>query len=108
MFGRMSSDTSLWRRRGFMKLWAGQTISQLGTQVTLLALPLTAIVVLRATTFEVGALTAVEFAPFLLIGLPAGVLVDRLRRRPILIAADVGRAVALGSIPVAYALHDLT
>src|SRR6266550_1713291 len=91
-----------------MKLWTGQTISQLGTQVTLLALHLSAIVVLKATTFEVGALTAIEFSPFLLIGLPAGVWVDRLSRRPILIAADVGRAAALGSVPIAYAFGGLT
>jgi MFS family permease len=99
---------SLWRHRDFMKLWTGQTISQLGTQVSLLAIPLTAVVTLKAGTFEVGALTAVEFAPFLLVGLPAGVWVDRLRRRPILIAADVGRALTLGSIPVAYALGTLS
>jgi MFS family permease len=91
-----------------MKLWTGQTISQLGTQVSLLAIPLTAVVTLKASAFEVGVLTAVEFAPFLLVGLPAGVWVDRLRRRPILIAADIGRAAALGSIAVAFALGTLS
>src|SRR5207248_8007883 len=78
---------SLWRNGRFMKLWAGQSISLLGTQVTLLAMPLVAILLLHATAFQVGALTAVEFTPFLLIGLPAGLWVDRLRRRPILIVA---------------------
>jgi MFS family permease len=62
---------------------------------------------LHATTFEIGALTAASTAAFLLIGLPAGVWVDRLRRRPVMIAADVGRMLALGSIPITYALGDL-
>jgi MFS family permease len=99
---------SLWRHSDFLRLWSAETVSQLGTQVTLLALPLIAILILRADPFEVGLLTAVEYLPFLLVGLPAGVWVDRLRRRPILIAADVGRAVSLVSIPVAHALGELT
>jgi MFS family permease len=85
-----------------MSLWSAQTVSQVGSQVTLLALPLTAILVLRATAFQVGLLGTMEFAPFILVGLPAGVWVDRLPRRPILIAGDLGRAVALASIPIAY------
>lgn len=99
---------SLWRHADFMKLWTAETISQLGTQVTLLALPLTAILILHASPFEVGLLGSLEFLPFILVGLPAGVWVDRLRRRPILIAGDLGRALTLGSIPVAYELHHLT
>jgi MFS family permease len=91
-----------------MKLWTAESISQLGSQVSLLALPLIAISVLHVSTFEVGLLSTVEFAPFVLVGLPAGVWVDRLRRRPVLIAGDLGRAVALSSIPVAYALDALT
>ncbi|HYT78764.1 MAG TPA: MFS transporter [Actinomycetota bacterium] len=98
---------SLWRHADFMKLWTGETISQLGTQVTLLALPLTAILILKASPFQVGLLGTVEFLPFILVGLPAGVWVDRLRRRPILIAGDLGRVLALGSIPIAYELHVL-
>ena len=98
----------LTRQPAFVRLWAGQTISQFGTQISLLALPLLAIVVLQAEPYQVGLLTAVEFLPFLLIGLPAGVWVDRLRRRPILIAADLARAVALGSIPVAHVLGVLS
>jgi MFS family permease len=104
----VSRTRSLWRHRDFMRLWSAETISQLGTQVTMLALPLTAILVLHASPFEVGALSSIEFAPFLLIGLPAGVWVDRTRRRPILIAGDLGRALALGSIPLAAAFHVLT
>lgn len=100
--------TGLWRHPDFMKLWAGQTVSQFGSQITLLALPLAAILSLGASPFEVGVLAAVERAPFLLVGLFAGVWVDRLRRRPILIGADVGRALLLASIPVAAMLDVLT
>jgi len=105
---RRPAPDSLWRNSNFMKLWTGQTVSQLGTQVTLLAMPLVAILLLHASAFEVGLLTAAEFAPFLLVGLPAGVWVDRMRRRPIMIVADVGRALTLGSVPVAHALGVLT
>ncbi len=87
-----------------MRLWTAETVSQLGSQVSLLALPLVAISVLHATTFQVGALTAVEFSPFVLFGLPAGAIVDRLPRRPILIWCDIGRAVALASVPIASAI----
>jgi MFS family permease len=98
---------SLWRHADFMKLWTAETVSQLGTQVTLLALPLTAILILKASPFEVGLLNTLEFLPFILVGLPAGVWVDRLRRRPILIVGDLGRVLSLGSIPVAYELGVL-
>lgn len=98
---------SLWRHPDFLKLWAGQTISQVGSQVTLLALPLSAILLFRATPFQVGVLGTLEVLPFLLFGLPAGVWVDRLRRKPLLVVADVGRFLALGSIPLAYALDAL-
>src|SRR4051812_37167251 len=98
----------LWRNGDFLRLWSAQTVSELGSQVTGLALPLAAILVLKASTFEVAALGVVEFLPFVLFSLPAGVWVDRLPRRPILIAADWGRAAALGSIPVAYFAGELT
>jgi MFS family permease len=100
--------TSLWRHGDFMKLWAGQTISQIGSQVTFLALPLAAILLFGATPFEVGVLGTLQFLPFLLLGLPIGVWVDRLRRKPVLVIADMGRFVVLGSIPLAYALDALT
>ncbi|HEY5171741.1 MAG TPA: MFS transporter [Acidimicrobiia bacterium] len=99
---------TLWRNRSFAHLWWAESISQLGSQVSLLALPLVAITVLHASTFAVGALTAVEFSPFVLFGLPAGAIVDRLPHRPILVVADVGRAVALASVPIAYAFGALT
>ena len=99
---------SLWRHRDFLRLWAGDTLSQVGTQITVLALPLLAIKVLDADAFEVGLLTTFEFLAFLLIGLPAGAWVDRLRRRDVLVAADLGRAVLFGSIPLAWWLDVLT
>src|SRR3954468_4502734 len=94
--------SGLWRDGDFLKLWAGQTVSRLGSQVSILALPLIAITLLDATTFEIGLLSAAEFLPFIVVGLPAGVWVDRLAKRPVLIAADIGRVLALASVPVAY------
>src|SRR5438105_1018477 len=104
----MTPRPTLWRHRDFVKLWAGQAVSRLGSQVSLLALPLIAITVLKATTFEVGLLSAVEFTPFILVGLPAGVIVDRLAKRPILITADLGRLVTLASVPITYEMDALT
>ncbi|HWX09663.1 MAG TPA: MFS transporter [Gaiellaceae bacterium] len=102
----MRSD--LWRDRGFVKLWAANGISQLGTQVTLLALPLSALYVLKAGTLGVALLRAFAILPFLVFSLPAGVWIDRLRRRPLMIAADVGRALAIVSIPITYWFGHLT
>jgi MFS family permease len=99
---------TLWRNRDFALLWSAQSVSMVGSEVSGLALPLVAILVLHASTFAVAALGVVEFVPFVLLTLPAGVWVDRLRRRPILIASDCGRAVALGSVPLAYAFGGLT
>jgi hypothetical protein len=91
-----------------MRLWSADAISQVGSQVTLLALPFAAILVLHASAFELGVLSACASLPFLLIGLPAGVWVDRLRRRPIMVVADAGRAALLASVPVADAFGALT
>ena len=98
----------LWRHADFLKLWSAETISQFGSQITGLALPLVAIITLDVSAFQVSALYVIEFAPFLLISLPAGVWVDRLPRRPILILGDLGRAALLATIPIAYALDALT
>jgi MFS family permease len=98
----------LWRHGDFLRLWTGETISQFGSQISQLAIPFAAILVLDASAFEVATLGTVEFLPFILFTLPAGVWVDRIRRRRILIAGDVGRAVLLGSIPIAYAFDALT
>ena len=101
-------EGGLWRHSDFLKLWSAETVSQFGTQISELALPLAAIDVLHASAFEVAALTTVEFLPFLLVSLPAGVWVDRLPRRPILIAGDLARAGLLASIPLAYFFDALT
>ena len=90
-----------------MRLWVGQTISQFGSQVGGTALGFTAILVLSATSVQLGILSAAGAAPVLVVGLLAGVWVDRLRRRPILIAADIGRALLLASIPLAALLGVL-
>jgi MFS family permease len=98
----------LLRHRDFRLLWGGETVSELGSQVSLLAIPLLAVGTLQATTFEMGLLTAASTAAFLIVGLPAGVWVDRLRRRRVMMAADVGRVLALSSIPIASAVGGLT
>ncbi len=103
-----STTTTLWRHADFMKLWAGQTVSQFGSMVTRDALPLIGVLVLRASPWQMGLLAAAGSAPVLFIGLLAGAWVDRLRRRPILIAADLGRAVLVASVPVAALLGRLT
>jgi MFS family permease len=91
----------LWRNPDFLKLWAGQTISLFGSQITALALPLTAVLNLQATPAQMGMLRATHSASAMLAGLFAGVWADRLRRRPILIGTDLGFAVLAASIPVA-------
>ncbi len=105
---RVWPSGDLWRHGDFLRLWSAQTISQFGSQVSQLALPLVAILVLDASAFEVALLSTVEFLPFLLFALPAGVWVDRLRRKPILVLGDLGRAAALASVPAAYAFDELT
>jgi MFS family permease len=99
---------SLFRHPDFVKLWSAETISQFGTQVTFLALPLIAATTLQVTPFQFGLLATIEFLPFILLSLPAGVWVDRLRRRPILIVGDLIRAAALASIPIAFAIQMAT
>ncbi|HEX2037558.1 MAG TPA: MFS transporter [Chloroflexota bacterium] len=94
----------LWRHAGFVRLWSSTTISSFGGAVTSLAFPLTAVLVLDATPAQMGLLGAAGGAAFLLFGLPAGAWIDRRRRRPILIAADLARAALLASVPVAATL----
>lgn len=99
---------SLFRHHDFRLLWASDTISQFGTYIGHTVLPLVAVTVLAATPFEMGLLTAAETAAFLIIGLPAGAWVDRMRRRQLMLRADVIRAALLLSIPVAWWLDALT
>src|SRR5689334_19927049 len=91
----------LWRNPEFMKLWGSLTITAFGAQITNLALPLTAAVMLAATPMQMGILVALETLPFALVSLHAGVLIDRVRKLPIVIAANVGRGIALLVIPLA-------
>src|SRR5438105_2057265 len=97
----------LWRDRGFLLLWTGQAVSEAGTQVTALALPSVAILVLHAGAFQVGTLAALEFLAFPVLGLIAGVYADRLKRRPIMIVCDLARLLLIASVPVAALLHVL-
>ena len=96
--------TSLWRHQDFLKLWAGQTVSQFGSLVGQIALLLVAAITLDASPLEVSVLRVAQHVPALLLGLYAGVWVDRLRRRPILIWSDAWRALLLASIPLAASL----
>jgi MFS family permease len=99
---------SLWRHPDFLKLWAGQTVSELGSVVTRTAVPLVALFLLHAGPLEMALLIVAASLAVLLVGLIAGAWVDRLRRRPLLIWADAIRAVLLFSIPIAYVLDVLS
>lgn len=99
--------SGLWGRPAFARLWASLTITSFGGQITNLALPLTAALLLNATPFEMGLLVALELAPFALIGLFAGVWVDRLRKLPLIIVTDVARGVFLLAIPLTAAFDQL-
>jgi predicted MFS family arabinose efflux permease len=92
---------SLWRQRNFLLLWIGETISQVGNAMAVVGVPLVAVVVLHASTFAVGLLTAAGWLPWLVIGLPAGAWVDRLPVRRVMIGADLLAALLYGSVPVA-------
>jgi MFS family permease len=98
----------LWRHPDFLKLWSAETISQFGSTIDDIAFALVAILVLDASAFEVAVLGTVLFLPFILFTLPAGVWVDRLPRRPILIVGDFGRAALYATVPIAYVADVLT
>ena len=100
--------TGLWRNPEFMKLWTSLTITSFGAQITNLALPLTAAVLLHATPWQMGVLVALETLPFALVSLHAGVLIDRVRKLPIVIACNIGRGIALLVIPLAAYLGVLS
>jgi MFS family permease len=104
----VAADPRLLANRDFVRLWTGGTASLIGSRVTDLALPLAAIVTLRASAFEVGLLNVARYAPFVLSSLLAGVWFDRYRRRPILIAGNLGRAVLVSLVPLASVLHLLS
>ncbi len=98
----------LWRHGDFLKLWAAQSVSDFGARITREGLPLAAVLTLRATPAQLGLLAALTLGPSLLVGLTAGGLVDRSRRRSILIGADLVRALVLASVPLAAFLHWLS
>ena len=104
----IATPPGLTRNRDFLKLWIGQTISVTGSQVSQLAIPLIAATTLGVSPFEFGFLGMVEFLPFIFLSLPAGVWIDRLRRRPILIVGDFGRAISMATIPISFALGTLS
>jgi MFS family permease len=101
------STPSLWKHPDFLRLWVGQTVSELGSVVTRTAVPLVALLVLGAGPLEIAYLVISASLAVLVVGLVAGAWVDRLRRRPLLIWADVIRAVLLFSIPLAYVVGTL-
>ena len=98
----------LWRHPDFIKLWVGGTVSAFGSQITFLALPLTAVLVLDASPLQMGVLAAIGGLPSLVFGIGVGVWVDRLRKRAVMIVADYGRALLLLSVPVAAWFQILT
>lgn len=99
---------SLFAHRDFRLLLLGQTTSQLGAQVSGVAIPLLAVLTLHASPFELGLVTASSTLAFAVIGLPAGVWLDRWQRRPILVASDLSRTVLLTTIPLAAMFGVLT
>jgi MFS family permease len=103
-----SSEASIWRDGAFVRVFSASAISYFGSFITRMALPLAAIYVLGAGALEMSAIRSFELVGWLVVGLFAGAWVDRLRRRPIMVWADVGRAALLGSIPVAAVLGQLS
>ncbi|HEU5349276.1 MAG TPA: MFS transporter [Ktedonobacterales bacterium] len=103
----MARPPRLWRNRSYMLLWSGQTVSSLGTQISTIAFPLLVLLVTRSPA-QAGLMGAVRALPYIFFSLPAGALVDRWDRKRVMIVCDIGRAVAMGSIPVAVALGHLS
>jgi MFS family permease len=99
---------SLWRHRDFMTLWTGQTLSETGSAVSTLAMPLLAVTVLGATTFQVGVLQAAGMVAYLVIAVPAGAIVDRLRKRRLMVLSNLLRALAMATVPIVYFAGHLT
>ncbi|MEU9048106.1 MULTISPECIES: MFS transporter [unclassified Kitasatospora] len=101
------TGASLWRNRDFLTFWSGETLSLLGTQVTTLALPLTAVIAFGATPEQVGLLRFLQLVPYLALALVFGVLVDRMRRRRVMLLANGSRMVLIGLIPLLAVTHHL-
>lgn len=104
---RQELPESLWRDRNFLTMWSGQTLSQFGSQIADLAIPVLAVLLLHVDELQMGLLNAAGVAAFLVVGLPAGAWIDRMRKRRVMIWADIVRAVALAAIPVLWMLDLL-
>jgi len=102
------ASSGLWRDRDFLKLWFGQTISEIGSRITREGIPLTAVLLLHATPAQMGLLASLNGFGALLFGPIAGLVADRFRLRPILIATDLGRAGMLALVPLLYSQGQLT
>ncbi|GAA2650447.1 MULTISPECIES: MFS transporter [Nonomuraea] len=102
-----AEPATLWRNPDFMKLWAGESFSLIGTQVTVLAMPIVAFLLLNASVAEMGVLGALARLPMVLFFV-VGVWVDRMRRRPVLIWSDAGRALMLATVPLLFLMDLLT
>src|SRR5205814_9202544 len=102
------SFQGLWRSPDFRRLWTSLTITAFGAQITNLALPLTAALLLQATPFQMGVLLALETLPFALVPLHAGVLLDRVRKLPTVTVPDIRRGLSLRAIPLAGFTHLLS
>lgn len=98
---------SLWRDRNFVTMWGGQALSQFGAQIVELAVPVLAVLLLHATEAQVGYLNAAAMAAFLVVGLPAGAWIDRMRKRHVMIWADAVRALTLAAVPALHLLGIL-
>ncbi|WP_406044277.1 MFS transporter [Micromonospora sp. NBC_00898] len=104
----VTTTAALWRHATFRRLWLSDAVSTVGTHVTTVALPLAALTALGAGPTGVAALTAATTLPYLLLGIPAGAIVDRLPRRAVLVGADLARALLLSTVPLAWAARLLT
>lgn len=98
------ANDPLWSHQDFLRLWSGRAVSQLGTQVSLVAIPLYAVLALDATALQMGILAAAAGVPRLLFGIFAGAWIDRRRRQPVMVAANLGQALAVATIPIAALL----
>jgi MFS family permease len=96
----VAKQKSLWRNRDFILLWSGQTVSEFGSSVSQLAIPLAAVVLLKATTLQIGILSAMVTLPFLVFSLPAGAIIDRKVKHKLMMRCDIGRMLLVGSIPM--------
>jgi hypothetical protein len=101
-------NSSVWRNCKFVRYWLATTVSGTGASVSLVAIPLLAIFKLHAGDGSVGLLRMAEMLPYLLLSTPVGIIVDRVRRRPLLAGADISRFLLVGPVPALYATHNLS